>query len=117
MQVIWKDATGFETDPDGKAYVAEFQGIEKKMEQDCAIFRFIEIPDGRTSDQPYLIPLAKIETGDIQVTVEFLLDPDALFSEWLQEHGTKKKPRLGVKQEGETSKSSTRGGGGGSKKD
>jgi hypothetical protein len=114
MQVIWKDATGFEAAADGKTHTAKFQGIEQRMDKDCAIFEFIESLDDRKSDQPYFIPLDKIQAGDIKVTVEFLLDPNALFSEWLKEHGTQKRPRPVVKQEGgETSKSSTRGGGSG----
>jgi hypothetical protein len=99
MQVIWKNSTGFESTADNKAHAAEFKGIEQRMDNDCAIFRFIESPDGRASDQPYFIPLAKIETGDVKIDVEFFFDPDELLTEWLQEHGTQKQRRISVKQE------------------
>jgi hypothetical protein len=116
MQVIWKDATGFEPDANGKAYAAEFKGIESKMDKDCAIFRFVDNPDDRAGDQAYFLPLHKLDSGDVKTTIEFLMDPDALFKEWLEDHGTKKQLRVAlnvdVKKEGRE-KSSTRGKGGG----
>jgi hypothetical protein len=79
------------------------------MDKECAIFNFIESPDGR-ADLPYFIPLDKFEADDVKITVEFSFNPDALFQDWLREHGTRKQRRVNVKQEG----GSKGGGGGGS---